>query len=575
MPSETIITQLRLAGQRAYVAGMDQAAKKTKFFDDASTRAGRTAGTLGGKLDSLAQSFWRVGGQAGFALGIVGAAAIDVGLKFDAGMERAGIGMESLLKNAKLAKQTVANVRDFALKAPLFGVEQMMQSAQQMIGAGYDAKKVVPILTTFSDTLSALGRKPEDLQRMTYAFVQMMSKGQISAEELRGQLGEIMPAQKILAREMGISSKELAARMKEGEVKGVRPLQLLLRGMEKDFGGSTSKMAKTFDGQLANIKESSKYVLGTLFMPLFKTLENKVFPNVAKFGSAWQKVLENNNMTAEQKWRRTKQLAQIFLEPLVRDFGKWIDKMDIPGKVTMALDKALPVLGDKATELAQKGAWIFVKAWWHANAWTKIFVLWMFLGKMGLWKTLGTMAAERFVAKFAATSTGAAATAKVAGAGTTLGGKFGAAFSAAAGPLAVIGITAYLDVELNKWIKKQSWWKPPGGKDSFWDNLIPDTLLPKKTKGNEDKSWGDIIRNGPLAKALFPSASRDYDPRFDGPILRDRGPKRPEIFAPHIGGFPRKPKIESKIELHNYVMLDGKVASKSVAKVNSDKQARK
>src|SRR6185436_1394004 len=248
MPSETIITQLKVLGHQAYVSAMSAAASRTESLDTATSRLGRTARTTGGIVDTVGQKVLRYSRDLGAVAVVTAGAGVAIGLKFDATMERAEIGMGTLLKNAELAKKTTVAVRDFARKAPLFGVEQMMTSAQQLSGAGYDVKKIVPLLTTFSDTLSAMGRKPEDLQRMTYAFVQMMSKGQISAEELRGQLGEIFPAQKLLARGMGKSSLQLSKDMKEGALKGKKPLLTLIHEMEKEYDNGTAKMAETFDG---------------------------------------------------------------------------------------------------------------------------------------------------------------------------------------------------------------------------------------------------------------------------------------------------------------------------------------
>jgi len=282
---DTIITQLKMLGVSAYVAGARSAATSTRDIGYASETASGKAllmrqGLMG--ATGALRTMGTVAAHAGAAVLLLSAYGAKVGLEFDSGMERAEIGMTTLLKSSKKAQALVADVTAFATKAPLFGIEEMQQAAQQLVGVGMDAKEVVPTLQTFSDTLSALGRRPEDLLRMRYAFTQMMSKGTVSAEELRGQLGEIFPAMKILAREMGITTGELRKRMKEGAVGSKQAIELLLRGMDEDFGGATKKMNKTFYGQLQNMKENAKVVLGAIFRPLFVTLRDDVFPWIRK-----------------------------------------------------------------------------------------------------------------------------------------------------------------------------------------------------------------------------------------------------------------------------------------------------
>jgi hypothetical protein len=59
-----------------------------------------------------------------------------------------------------------------------------------------------------------------------------------------------------------------------------------------------------------------------------------------------------------------------------------------------------------------------------------------------------------------------------------LGAGIGGALGVAAG----IAMAGELSVQFNQWLKKQPWYKPPGGKGGFLDSLIPDSFLPKIPK---------------------------------------------------------------------------------------------
>lgn len=285
--ADTIITTLRILGTRAYINGARASARAIRDVGKAGDETSAGMQLFKGSMASVAGGLGiltQAAKSAGFVLGATAIYGAKLGLEFDASIERSQVGMETLLGSAKEAKKTVEAVKAFALKAPMLSVAAAVQSSQQLIGAGLSAKKAVPTMTAFSDTLSAMGRRPEDLQRMTYAFQQMFSKGKVTAEELRGQLGEIFPASKLMARGMGISMAELASRMKEGSVTGTKPIFLLLQEMEKEFGGATKRSAETFSGQLNNMKENARAILGDVFKPLFDTLKNDVFPWVNKIG---------------------------------------------------------------------------------------------------------------------------------------------------------------------------------------------------------------------------------------------------------------------------------------------------
>jgi len=288
--ADSIITTLRLIGQRSYVSGMDSAARSVNRLE----RSNRDA--EGGL--SLFQS--RLGGVRG-ALGLVtsaltgtgialGALAIYVGktgIEFNANMERTKVGIGTLLHDSQKTEKVFKSVQRYALKSPILSVADAMQSTQQMLGAGMNSNRAESTLKAFSNTLSAMGRGPEDLKRMTYAFQQMLSKGQISAEELRGQLGEIFPASKLLAKRLGITTQELASEMKKGNLKGKKYVYMLLDEMNKKYKGATKRYADTFTGMMTNLQENIKYTAGLLTEDLMDPLKG-----LMKMGSGAMKKVQ-------------------------------------------------------------------------------------------------------------------------------------------------------------------------------------------------------------------------------------------------------------------------------------------
>ncbi len=275
--ADSIITTLRLIGQRSYVSGMDSAARSVNRLErsnrDAEGGLSLFQSRLGGVRGALGLVTSALKGT-GIALGAIAIYVGKTGVEFNASMEQSKIGIGTLLKDSEATEKVFKSVQSYALKSPLLSVADAMQSTQQMLGAGLNVGRSESTLKAFSNTLSAMGRGPEDLKRMTYAFQQMLSKGQISAEELRGQLGEIFPASRLLADKLGITTSELASRMKEGGLKGKKYVYMLLDAMNKKYKGATARQATTFNGLMTNMKENIKYTAGLLTQDLMEPLKD-------------------------------------------------------------------------------------------------------------------------------------------------------------------------------------------------------------------------------------------------------------------------------------------------------------
>jgi tape measure domain-containing protein len=96
---------------------------------------------------------------------------------------------------------------------------------------------------------SALALSNDNIKGSLLAISQMFSKGTVSAEELRQQLGERLPgAFGIMAESMGVTEAELGKLMKEGKVLAddVMPRFAIL--LERSFGENAKARLETFGG---------------------------------------------------------------------------------------------------------------------------------------------------------------------------------------------------------------------------------------------------------------------------------------------------------------------------------------
>lgn len=85
-----------------------------------------------------------------------------------------------------------------------------------------------------------LGRSTDDINGALRALEQILSKGKVQAEELRGQLGERLPgAFQILEKALGLANGELNELLEVGGLLSVEALPALKRGLEDTFNLDT------------------------------------------------------------------------------------------------------------------------------------------------------------------------------------------------------------------------------------------------------------------------------------------------------------------------------------------------
>lgn len=86
-------------------------------------------------------------------------------------------------------------------------------------GTSMEGEAVRGVFTGIVEAGGALGMTAENVKGSLYAVSQMISKGKVSAEELRRQLGDRLPgAFQIAANAMGVSTAELDNMLKQGEL---------------------------------------------------------------------------------------------------------------------------------------------------------------------------------------------------------------------------------------------------------------------------------------------------------------------------------------------------------------------
>jgi len=216
------------------------------------------------------------------------------------------IGMESLEAAAKMQRFTniinfsstgskdaalnLSYLRDNADKLGL-DVEKSAEAFSSMLGAfrgttiqGAELRKAYEGVTIAS---SAMGLSGEQTQGAILAISQMMSKGKVSAEELRGQLGERLPgAMAIAARSIGVSQAALDDMMKKGKLISADFIPKFTAQLKTEFKDAAEKAANSMQANMNRIKNlffETKVAIGEYIGPGLRFMMDMIGQVRAKF----------------------------------------------------------------------------------------------------------------------------------------------------------------------------------------------------------------------------------------------------------------------------------------------------
>jgi tape measure domain-containing protein len=215
-------------------------AAKTDQLERDLAKARGEISKLKGSVQDVSHSFQSMGASlTGLAAGAISVQALSSAVK---DLVRTGVEMKNLqVSLAGITGSTAAGQREFAFlrdTANTLGVDLkgLAESYRGLTAAtrgtameGEDTRKLFVALSTASRNY---GMSTEQTGRAIQAFTQIISKGKVEQEELRGQLSEAIPgAMQIAARAFGVGTAELG--------------KMVEKGLE------ASKFAKAFTDQLA------------------------------------------------------------------------------------------------------------------------------------------------------------------------------------------------------------------------------------------------------------------------------------------------------------------------------------
>lgn len=221
-------------------AQFKRAAKEANELDSKLKNIDSNLGKFSRNVGNYSSAFNGLGAALGVSFGAAGLAMVAKSV-FETTKE-----LQALEKALSLVTETQANFLEqqafIAKTSEDYGVD--IKNLTQQFTKFYVASKdklagaeIQNIFRSITKAGASLGLSNEAVERSFLALSQMMSKGTIQSEELRGQLGDSLPgAFGILAKALDVSEVKLGKMLKNGEVLAVEALPKLAKQIEKTYG---------------------------------------------------------------------------------------------------------------------------------------------------------------------------------------------------------------------------------------------------------------------------------------------------------------------------------------------------
>jgi len=141
-----------------------------------------------------------------------------------------------------------------------------------LMGTALAGEQGNKVFRQVSEAATVMGLSGEQTEGAFLALGQMMGKGTVSAEELRGQLGERIPgAFQIAAKAMGVTTEALGKMMQKGQIVAADFLPKFGNELEKRFGKQAANASESLQSNLNKLDASwqrLKVSIGTALLPL-------------------------------------------------------------------------------------------------------------------------------------------------------------------------------------------------------------------------------------------------------------------------------------------------------------------
>jgi tape measure domain-containing protein len=245
MATEKVTYELTL--RDLMTKGLADINKNLSAMENKLNKVQNTANKTGSSMGSTFSSL-----KAGFAALGVGALATEI-FQTSSKLEGLSLAIKATSIDSVDANKNLQFLNDLTKKMPIdleAAYEGFKTFNGGLMGTALHGEKGRKVFEQVATGAAGMQLTAEQTKGAFLALGQMMSKGTVQAEELRGQLGERIPgAFGMMAEALGVTTKQLGEMMQKGEVLAVDAVPKFAAVMEKRF-------KKSLDGANDSINSS-------------------------------------------------------------------------------------------------------------------------------------------------------------------------------------------------------------------------------------------------------------------------------------------------------------------------------
>jgi len=214
----------------------------------------------------------RIVNTFGLIGGAVTGAAVKMGFGFNSIKEQSEIAFTTMLGDGQKAKKFIAELTEFAARTP-FELPGLLDSTKKLMAFGFEAEKIIPMLTVVGDAASGLGN-PAAMDFIIRALGQIQAKGKVAAQEMNQLAEQGIPAWQALADKIGVSIPEAMKLAEQGAISSGVAIPAILEGMDAKFRGLMEKQAGSMSGLLSTLMDRLRGWAGDAFLPIYDSIRN-------------------------------------------------------------------------------------------------------------------------------------------------------------------------------------------------------------------------------------------------------------------------------------------------------------
>lgn len=254
-----LVATIQLGGVSTAERDLERFRGKLDQTDSATAKIRKTADDA---FRSTATSI----GVAAAAAAVFTTKLFSTGVAYNQLQQTSRAALRTLLGGAEAANAQMDKLDAFAKTSP-FSKSTFISAQQQLIGFGFEASKVIPILNAVQNATAAVGGSNQQIGEIVSILAKIRSSGKITADDL-AQLGNRgLDAATLLGQGFGKSAADIRQSITDGTLDAAQAIDVLVAQMDAKFAGAASNVKETFAGTTDRIKAASRDIGAALAEP--------------------------------------------------------------------------------------------------------------------------------------------------------------------------------------------------------------------------------------------------------------------------------------------------------------------